>query len=150
MQVKRMSGSGALNAPRDSEAFMSSAPIIPFPTRAATRNELTIQDKIDVCLWERALDSPELCRVVIHDQVDTDCDEVGLILAYGPDSPWARWGLARRGNHILLWQCSRGLELGLFQTMRSALAALEYYALMHRKAHAPAATTPADRTEHPQ
>jgi hypothetical protein len=129
---------------------MNSAAIIPFPTPVIIRNELTVQDKIAVCLWERALDSPELCRVVIHDQIDTDCDEAGVVLVYGPDSPWARWGLARRGDRIVLWQCSKGLELGLFHTMRSALAALEYYALIHGHAQALAATTPANRTGRPQ
>ena len=108
---------------------MSSAAVIPYPAQRRSGSTLLVRDKIDVCLWEASFGFPELCRLVIHDQIDTGSDIVALVLIYGPDSPWARWGLARRGHSIILWQCCDGTELGAFATMRAALVEVEGHVL---------------------
>jgi hypothetical protein len=104
---------------------MTSASIIPYPTRAVLSNRLSLRDKVHVCRWETECSLPQIARVVIYDHVEMGSDPVDFVLVYGADSPWARWGLARRGREVTLWQCSNGFDLGTFETMAEALAALE-------------------------
>jgi hypothetical protein len=107
---------------------MTSASIIPYPTRAAVSSLLSFRDKVDVCRWEVACALPQIARVVIYDHVRTEANPVDFVLVYGADSPWARWGLARRGSEVILWRCSNGADLGTFETMVEALTALEHHA----------------------
>jgi hypothetical protein len=111
---------------------MTSASIVPYPTCAAVSGLLSFRDKVDVCRWEVAHSLPRISRVVIFDRVETDAGTVDFVLVYGADSPWARWGLARRGGAVTLWRCSDGDDLGVFETMAEALAALERHASVQR------------------
>jgi hypothetical protein len=107
---------------------MSLASVILCPTRKPISNRLSIRDKIEICRWEVDCPLPKVARVVIHERVEAECHPIDLVLVYGADSPWARWGLARRGNTVTLWQCSDGADLGVFDTMSDALAALAGHA----------------------
>ena len=109
---------------------MMSASIIPYPVQTALGNKLRPRDKVDVCAWETSLgDVPQISRIVIHSSAPSDLDQFDFVLVYGPDSQWARWGLARRGAVVTLWQCSSGRELGVFASMEMALDAVHDHAL---------------------
>jgi hypothetical protein len=108
--------------------------VIPFSNREPLGDRLLTRDKIDLCLWESARDHAGVSRMVLHEgRRDTDGktgepQEPDLVLVYAPGSVWARWGVARQGNRILLWECAFGADLGRFATMREALSALEDHA----------------------
>ncbi len=100
--------------------------IIAFSNRAPSGTRLLTRDKIDLCLWETICDDPEISRVVIYESSTTGEVRGGdLVLIYGPQTPWARWGLAREDGRIVLWECGHGVDIGRFATMREALQALE-------------------------
>ena len=109
---------------------MISSSVIPYPARASRGNKLLARDKVDVCTWEALVGAlPQISRIVIHCSEPGDPDQFDFVLVYGPNSQWARWGLARREAAIALWQCSNGVELGVFETMQEALAVLQSHAM---------------------
>lgn len=59
-------------------------------------------------------------------------------LAYVPGQAWSTWGLMRRGDHVEVWQCANGKNLGRYPRMVDALASLPH-ATNHRRALATAA-----------
>ena len=103
--------------------------IIPFPNRQPMSGRLLTRDRIELCEWEAHGEggamSETISRVVIHEAVGAEGSrDADLVLVYGPDTVWARWGMAREAGGVLLWECAYGADLGLFQTMREALAGL--------------------------
>ncbi len=88
--------------------------------------KLLAVDKIDICRWEAEGGAPGVSRIAIHEG-DGACEgDADVALLYAPGVEWARWGVARRGGSILLWQCRDGQDLGLFDTMREALNAAAF------------------------
>jgi hypothetical protein len=101
--------------------------VIPFSNREPLGDRLLTRDKIDLCLWESACDHPGVARVVVHEG-GSELREPDLVLIYAPGTVWARWGVARQGDRIVVWECAFGKDLGRYPTMREALSALEDHA----------------------
>ena len=107
--------------------------VVMFPNQAgrlagmhAARFKLLAADKIDICRWESEGGSPFVARIAIHEGTGGCEEDADVALLYAPGLPWARWGAARRGNEILLWRCNDGRDIGLFRSMREALAAVAF------------------------
>ena len=81
-------------------------------------------DKIDICVWEQQGANRAVSRVVIHENTGLSEEDADVALLYGPECPWARWGVARCRDGVMLWRCRDGADLGRFATMRQALLAL--------------------------
>lgn len=96
--------------------------------RPRGRNGFTVRDRIEAHEWQAALLTRPgaLARLDIHAEQPGDdgqeaCD---LLLLYRRDQRWASWGVARRDGQVGVWCCADGVDLGRFETMREALAAV--------------------------
>src|SRR3954452_24073009 len=45
-------------------------------------------------------------------------------MIFDADQPWASWAIGRENGKLLVWDCVSLADLGRFDTMRQALAAL--------------------------
>ena len=99
-----------------------SATVIPFPTRADRSNRLLMRDKIEANAWGKAATRLGYDRVIICEQSGgPKPEESDFVLIYRVGECWAHWGAARQDGVILLWQCSDGVQAGLFVSMQAAL-----------------------------
>jgi hypothetical protein len=102
-----------------------SAQILPFTLRPPRGNRLTVTDRIQAAQWEASHAYPAGARLEIHDRRWDDAPEVGdYIGIYRADDRWAVWGVARNGATITVWHGPSGADLGSFNTMAAALAAV--------------------------
>ncbi len=100
-----------------------SADIIPFVPRVGNDNRFTAADRLDVLSWE-ARDQGGV-RLAIYKRRHDDPPEVGEFASfYRPDARWAAWGAVRQGRAIRVWRSKDGRDIGRFDTMGEALAAV--------------------------
>jgi hypothetical protein len=97
------------------------ANIVVLPKRVARLNRLREQDRAEARLWCEGLGNPRYCML---EYAEADEDLGDFILISGVDEAWATWGVARRGDTILLWRSIGGETIGSFETMALALKAL--------------------------
>ena len=50
--------------------------------------------------------------------------EDAFALIYRGEEPWAAWAVGRDGDRLLVWNCVTHVDIGRFDTMTEALAAL--------------------------
>jgi hypothetical protein len=104
-----------------SAASAHTATIIQFPVRRAADNRLTKQDRIDVAAWRSSAQIVQ-CGLSSKDQHDPELGD--YISIYRGTCAWAIWGVARRGNLVSMWRCATGADVGVFATMKEALAVI--------------------------
>ncbi len=86
--------------------------------------KLFAADKIELFRWETEGDSATVVRIAVHEGGGLCEEDSDVALLYAPGGLWARWGLARHGNIILVWRCTDGQDLGRFGSVREALEAV--------------------------
>lgn len=58
-------------------------------------------------------------------EVDPVADRTGqYAMIYRGEEPWASWAITREGGRILVWDCVSLADIGRFNSMREALAAV--------------------------
>ena len=92
--------------------------------QAADRFKLFAADKIELFRWEADGAAATMVRIVVHEGSGLCEEDSDVALLYTPGGLWARWGLARHGNIILVWRCTDGQDLGRFSSLREALEAV--------------------------
>src|ERR1700729_3519612 len=85
------------------------AVVVAFRCAPATFG-LTARDRLDLHHW-----AGKDRRVEVED---------GLAMIYRGGEPWAAWAIGRDGARLLLWDCITHADIGRFEAMREALAAL--------------------------
>lgn len=86
---------------------------------------LTPQDRMTVSAWRDRARLAGFERMVIHDRDAGDALEVGNFLSvHRCGQAWSRWGFARAGRTIRAWCCLSGADIGQFDTLAEALAAV--------------------------
>lgn len=112
-------------------APLRTATVFAFPT--ATRpppgtvaQGFTVADRVALQGWSTRAALIGYSRVVIEPGMPGAApDRASYALIYERNDPWSRWGLAREHGRIVAW-CSRtGADLGEWDTMAAALAALK-------------------------
>ncbi len=99
-----------------------SAAIIPFVPRVGN-DRFTAADRLDVLSWEARNQGG--VRLAIYKRRHDDPPEVGEFASfYPPDARWAAWGAVRQGRAIRVWRSMDGRDIGRFDTMGEALAAV--------------------------
>ncbi len=86
------------------------AVVIPFRGARGAAG-LTGRDRLELLQW-----AARGCRVEIED---------ALAMIYRGDEPWAAWAIGRDGERLLVWNCVTHADIGRFDTMPEALAALK-------------------------
>ncbi len=101
------------------------AVIIAFPRAPEAAHKLLPNDKAAAREWAFRAVAYGFERIVIHEQQGGQTPEDGdFVLIYRSGECWARWGVARQGDSILLWRCADGAETGIFSSMKEALDTL--------------------------
>lgn len=104
------------------EQGLECAEIIPFATPVG-HDRFTAADRMELLRWE-ARDQGG-ARLAIHERRHDDPPEVGEFASiYPPEGRWAAWGAVRQGRAIRVWRAGDGRDLGRFDTMGEALAAV--------------------------
>ncbi len=103
--------------------------VIPFLKPAANRAGFSSQDRKELLQWQVGRARLRRLRCfyqepgTLGDQQDLDFAQV-----YRPAAQWASWGLARVCTGVLVWECARGTDLGVFASLAEALACVELHA----------------------
>jgi hypothetical protein len=80
---------------------------------------------MDVTGWHEAARLAGFDRMVIHELDNGDAVGVGNFLSvYRRGEAWSRWGFARKDATIRAWCCLTGADVGEFETLGAALAAV--------------------------
>jgi len=96
-------------------AAEGSANVIRFEGRQVTAG-FTCRDLMDLQNWDDGG-----CRL----EVDPCADWTGqFAMIYQGEEPWASWAISREGGRILVWDCVTLADIGRFDGMRQALAAV--------------------------
>ncbi len=100
-----------------------SATIVPFPSSASATNRFTAADRMELLRWEAHAKGG--VRLAIYNRRHDDPPEVGEFASiYPPNTRWAAWGAVRQGRAISVWRTGDGRDIGRFETMGEALAAV--------------------------
>jgi len=99
------------------------AKIVWLPGVSKKQNRLTAQDRREAVCWSQGV-AGLWCRLVIYADPTEDEDIGDFVSIYRLGQSWASWGVARRGDQILLWQSDHGVDIGAFPTMADALQAI--------------------------
>lgn len=100
--------------------------VIPFPNAAPQAGRFTSQDRNELTCWQVGRAGRQFLRAVAHAAgTPGGLSEHDFILIYEPAAQWASWGLARTEDGVLVWECAYGNDLGMFRTVREALAFVE-------------------------
>ena len=87
--------------------------------------DFTARDRITLEAWQRDAERHGYSRVLIEPGAPgTRPDGGSYALVYRSGWAWAAWGLARRDDTVLVWDCGSGADFGRFPTVQQALAAL--------------------------
>lgn len=98
--------------------------VIPF-TGKLSRFGLSLRDRMEIALWQSRLCRLGYDRVVIHERNQSDPPELESFLSiYREGEAFAQWGLARRGDSVLAWHSVTGADVGCFDSVDEAFAAL--------------------------
>ena len=101
---------------------MSSALIFHLAAPAAA-NRFTVRDRIELERWTDVARRCGFDRLTLHERLESDPSDVGNYLAIYPEGCcWASWGVSRRTDGIVAWDCVSGLDLGRFRSMNDALS----------------------------
>jgi len=95
-----------------------------LPKREAGLNRLNQQDCDDAACWRQDRARQGYRMAVCIDPAE-DPDIGDFLMVYRSSEPWAAWGVARRGDAVLLWRCADGADIGTFETVAEALGAIE-------------------------
>ena len=103
--------------------------VIPFSKPASRGAGFSSQDREEILLWHTGRARLRRLRCSIQD-AGTPGDLLGREFAqiYQPAAQWASWGLARVSAGILVWECARGTDLGVFDTIGEAITCVELHA----------------------
>lgn len=78
----------------------------------------TWRDLLDLNAWDSSGRRVEVDR-------SEDLDGLGqFALVFRGNEPWATWAISREGARVLLWDCITLADIGRFDCMRQALAAI--------------------------
>ena len=103
----------------------SAAPNLAASGHTAPR--FSASDRLALLEWQNR-GASGYARLLIEDgQPGSLPDCAAYALVYRRGTPWASWGLTRRGGRspgIMAWRCSTGATLGVYATMAEALLAL--------------------------
>lgn len=113
------------------------AVIIPFPVPPHRPGRLTPLDRASISARRDIARARGYERLEIHTPPpNAEPDAPDAVMLYPAGERWARWGLARQPDGVLVWRCADGVELGRFATVAEALdAALDAPAPAPRRAH---------------
>lgn len=101
------------------------AVVIPFPAVGLYQNRLNTKDRIEILAWAEEARVYGYDRVVVRERHPQDDPQIGDFLAiYRTDEKWAAWGVARNGASLRVWRCGSGADLGVFDNIEAALAAI--------------------------
>lgn len=105
---------------------MSHLTLVPAPrVKAADEWGFNSRDLIALTCWMQRADGHGYRRVLIEGGTGRGGpEEGGYVLIYAPQRDWARWGIARSGAQLVVWNCGTGADLGRFPTMLEALESL--------------------------
>lgn len=85
----------------------------------------TSRDRIALAEWMRRSDAHGYRRILMEDGSQEGGPEEGsYVLLYTRDHAWARWGIARGSDGVVVWHCGTGTDIGRFDTMLEALESL--------------------------
>ncbi len=94
--------------------------VIPFSARVS-RVGLSLQDRMEIALWQARLRHLGYDRVVIHERGPCDPPELESFLSlYRCGEAFARWGLTRKGGSVVAWCSVTGADVGPFATVEDA------------------------------
>ena len=103
----------------------SAAPSLAASGHTAPR--FSTGDRLALLEWQNR-GASGYARLLIEDgQPGSLPDCAAYALIYRRGTPWASWGLTRRGGRspgVMAWRCSTGATLGVYATMEEALFAL--------------------------
>ncbi len=103
--------------------------VIPFPMSAPRGARFSSQDRKEFLRWQIGRARLRRLRTVIHDAGSVgDVPDCEFAQVYKPAAQWASWGLARVGTGILVWECARGTDLGVFGSIGEAITCVESHA----------------------
>jgi hypothetical protein len=95
------------------------------PPPAASEAGFTSRDLISLNEWSRRSDAHGYRRIIVEGgSTRGDPDEGAYVLLYTTDNDWARWGIGRSHDGIVIWHCGTWADLGTFDTMIEALESL--------------------------
>ncbi len=98
--------------------------VVPFTGRVS-RVGLSLQDRMEIALWQSRLRHLGFDRVVIHERGSYDPPELESFLSlYRRGEGFARWVLTRKGGGVIVWPSGKGAELGPFSSVEDAFLAL--------------------------
>ncbi len=97
--------------------------VLKFPSAGSRPNRLTLLDRQQADLW---INGPHAawCSLSIFADPDESDDIGDFISIYRVNEDWASWGVARRGDSIILWETRQGKDLGVFASTLEALDAI--------------------------
>ena len=85
-------------------------------------NRFSTADRLALMEWQAL---GETFRLTIHKRLPDDPPEIGEFASiYRGSGHWASWGVARHGRTLRVWRATDGHDLGRFESMREALAAV--------------------------
>ena len=97
--------------------------ILQFRMAEPRPNRLTLIDRGQASRWVAGPPGASW-YIKVYDDTD-EGEEIGdFISIYGVEQLWASWGVARRGDVIVLWETTRAGDLGSFPNMTAALQAI--------------------------
>ena len=101
----------------------------PSPTPQARRagseweRRFSVRDRIAVGAWQLEAGLAGYGRVAFDDATGVSEEERGeYLLIYKRGDEWARWGIGCGANGYLLWDAIRGVTVGVFPAIVTALA----------------------------
>lgn len=109
------------------------AEILQFSAHIQVQNRLSVTDRIYANEWGASHAAPAGARITIHARNHDDAPEVtDYIGIYRADDSWAVWHLARDGAFIKVWNGPTGMDLGVYTSMKEALAAVSVSSIQPR------------------
>ncbi len=103
--------------------------VIPFSKSAPRCARFSSQDRMAFLLWQVGGARLRRLQAVIHDaETSGDTPDHEFAQIYEPAAQWASWGVARVGCGILVWDCARNTDLGVFNSVGEAIACVELHA----------------------
>ena len=100
--------------------------VIPFSKPAPKSAGFTGQDRKELLFWQVGRARLRRLRCFVQDAgKPDDLLEHEFAQIYEAGAQWASWGLARVSGGILVWECARGTDLGVFASIGEAIDCIE-------------------------
>ena len=85
----------------------------------------TSRDLGSLSTWAQCSSEHGYRRVLVEIGAGSgQAEEGGYVLIYSGDTIWARWGIARSEDAVVVWHCGTSADRGRFDTMQAALDSL--------------------------